>query len=536
VAGGTALIAAHGALYGNWLVDDAAITFAYARNIADGAGSVLQPGLGPTEGYSNPAWLAVLALGKLVGLFDRGVLFGVPDYVLFPKAVAVLCCAGVLLACHTAARRVFRRPGLVTVAFGAVLAAIPSFVVWVFSGLENPLYALVTCWLAVVLFGAVLDDRLLSGRVAVTAGLLVALAALTRPDGLVYAGAYPLLVLLALRRAGLAAAVRSVALSTAVFLVPFGAYVAWRRVEFGRWLALPAVAKSQEPPEPAQFTRVGEVVGYAGALAVLVVAVCVGLVLARRTRLAAGLVALLVPLGLALLGFAVLAPDWMEQLRFATPVWVLGALTAVFAVARALGRGRTRRRIALSVALVLAILPTAAQFATVARQFRAYPTVPLCLIADTFGRGFNGQADVLGAEHATLLLPDVGGTALTSRLTVVDLVGLTEPRLADLWGARDMAGVRDHVFERVKPTFIHSHGAWSQATGIAEDPRLAADYHVLSAGPVAEDWVRRDAVPDGATLTAMRDYQREQVARVHHEQTKALRGRCGPTLRPGQVP
>ncbi|PSL53704.1 hypothetical protein B0I31_108151 [Saccharothrix carnea] len=536
VAGGTALIAAHGALYGNWVVDDAAITFAYARNVADGEGSVLQPGLTPTEGYSNPAWLALLALGKLVGLFDRGTLFGVPDYVLFPKALAVLCCAGVLLACHTAARRVFRRPGLVTVAFGAVLAAIPSFVVWVFSGLENPLYALVICWLAVVLFGAVLDDRLLSGRVAVTAGLLVALAALTRPDGLVYAGAYPLLVLLTSRRAGLAAAVRSAALSTAVFLVPFGAYVAWRRVEFGRWLALPAVAKSQGPPEPAQFTRVGEVVHYTGALAVLVVAVCVGLVLARGSRLASGLVALLVPLGLALLGFAVLAPDWMEQLRFATPVWVLGALTAVFAVARALGRGGARRRAVLSVALVVAIVPSAAQFATAARQFRAQPTVPMCLIAETFGRGFNGPADILGVERATLLLPDVGGTALTSRLAVVDLVGLAEPRLADLWGARDMPGVRDYVFERVKPTFIHSHGSWSQATGIAEDPRMAADYHVISAGPVAEDWVRRDAVPDEARLTAMRDYLRERVTRAHGEQAKSPRGRCGPALRPGQQP
>ncbi|MCE6996681.1 hypothetical protein LZG04_18000 [Saccharothrix sp. S26] len=536
VAGGTALIAAHGALYGNWLVDDAAITFAYARTITDGLGPVLQPGAEPTEAYSNPAWLALLALGRLVGLFDRGAVFGVPDYVLFPKALAVLCCAGVLLACHAVARRVFRRPGLVTVAFGAVLAAIPSFVIWVFSGLENPLYALVTCWLAVVLSVAVLDDRLLSGRVAVAVGLLVAVAALTRPDGLVYAGAYPLLVLTAVRRVGLAAAVRSVALSTAVFLVPFGAYVAWRRVEFGRWLALPAVAKSQDPPTLAQFTRVGEVVQYAGALAVLVVALCVGLVLARGSRLGSVLVALLAPLGLALLGYAVLAPDWMGELRFATPVWVLGALVAVFAAARVLGRGTARRRAVPAVALAVAVLPTVARFTTAAREFRAAPTVPMCLVAETFGRGFNGLADILGVERATLLLPDVGGTALTARPAVVDLVGLAEPRMADLWGARDMAGVRDYAFDRVKPTFIHSHGEWSRLTGIADDPRLAADYHVLSAGPVAQDWVRRDAVADEARLAALRDYVRTDLARAEAARRDAPRGHCGPTLRPGQVP
>ncbi|XVS66724.1 hypothetical protein ACQPYE_11890 [Actinosynnema sp. CA-299493] len=534
VAGGTALIAGHGALYGHWLVDDAAITFAYARTVTDGAGVVLQPGAEPAEAYSNPAWLALLALGRVVGLFDRGSLFGVPDYVLFPKALAVLCCAGVLLACHTAARRVFRRPGLVTVAFGAVLAAVPSFVVWVFSGLENPLYALVTCRLAVVLFEAVLDDRLRSGRVAVLVGALVALAALTRPDGLVYAGAYPLLVLLTSRRAGLVAAVRPVALSTAAFLVPFGAYLVWRRVEFGRWLALPASAKSQDPPDLARFTRVGELVQYAGGFAVLAVALCVGMVLARDSRLGTGLVALLVPLGLSSVAFAVLAHDWMGELRFATPVWVLGALVAVFATARVLGRGTARRRAVLSVLLALALLPSAARFTTAAREFRAAPTVPMCLVVEMYGRGFNGLADVLGVERGSLLLPDIGGTALTSRLAVVDLVGLAEPRLADLWGARDVAGVRDHVFDRVKPTFIHSHEGWSQTTGIADDPRMAADYHVLSTGPVAQDWVRRDAVADGARLAELRDYVRTDLTPATRAGLAAPRSHCGPTLRPGQ--
>ncbi|WP_246107725.1 hypothetical protein [Saccharothrix saharensis] len=390
VAAGTALITAHGALYGNWLVDDAAITFAYARSVTEGAGPVLQPGAAPTEGYSNPAWLAVLALGRLVGLFDRGAVLGLPDHVLFPKAVAVLCCAGVLLACHTAARRVFRRPGLVTLAFGAVLAVVPSFVIWTFSGLENPLYALVTCWLAVVLFLGVRDDRLLSRRVAVLVGALAALAALTRPDGLVYAGAYPLLVLVTLRRAGSAVAARSVALSVVAFLVPFGAYVAWRRVEFGRWLSLPATAKSQEPPDLARFTRVGELVQYTGAPAVLVLAVCVGVVLARGCVLRSGLVALLVPFGLSMVAFAVLAEDWMGQLRFATPVWVLGALVSVFAAARVLGRGTARRRVVLSAVLTAALLPTAAQFTAAAQGFRTAPTVPLCAVADQFGRGFNG--------------------------------------------------------------------------------------------------------------------------------------------------
>ena len=44
----TAVAAAHASLYGRWEVDDAGITFAYARSVATGAGPVLQPGARPS--------------------------------------------------------------------------------------------------------------------------------------------------------------------------------------------------------------------------------------------------------------------------------------------------------------------------------------------------------------------------------------------------------------------------------------------------------------------------------------------------------
>ncbi|HWM05717.1 MAG TPA: hypothetical protein VNP92_25535, partial [Actinophytocola sp.] len=68
----TAVTTLHALAYGRWIVDDAGITFAYARSITSGAGPVLQPGAEPVEGYSNPAWLLVLAAGRAIGLFDRG--------------------------------------------------------------------------------------------------------------------------------------------------------------------------------------------------------------------------------------------------------------------------------------------------------------------------------------------------------------------------------------------------------------------------------------------------------------------------------
>ena len=50
----------------DWEVEDAAITFAYARSFAEGDGLVPQPGAERVEGYSNPTWLLLFA-AKFVG-------------------------------------------------------------------------------------------------------------------------------------------------------------------------------------------------------------------------------------------------------------------------------------------------------------------------------------------------------------------------------------------------------------------------------------------------------------------------------------
>src|SRR5687768_7895791 len=60
----------HAIRFGVWIVDDAAITFAYARNFAYGYGLVSQPGALPVEGYSNFTWLALLYPFFLLNGFD----------------------------------------------------------------------------------------------------------------------------------------------------------------------------------------------------------------------------------------------------------------------------------------------------------------------------------------------------------------------------------------------------------------------------------------------------------------------------------
>jgi hypothetical protein len=531
VAVPTAAFGTHALLYGRWIVDDAGITFAYARSIATGEGPVLQPGAEPVEGFSNPAWLGLLVLGRWLRLFDRGAWLGMPDYVAFPKLLALVLVAGVFACCYAIASALTRRPVLVTIAAGLVTAAVPSFVIWTMSGLENALLAFAAAGIAAVLVRAVVADRLLAPRTAVSCGLLAALAALTRPDGLVYAAAFPLAGLLLLHRGDLGRAVRATALSLLVFAVPVGGYLAWRLAVFGEYLPNTAIAKSQALPGLDAATRPGELVSYIGWPAALLAVAAVGAGLARPGTPRRGLVVLLVPLALAMVAFGVLAPDWMEQLRFATPVWPLGAFAGVVAAAVVAPLLAARGRAVVAVLAVGAAVISGLVLVDAARNFRAAPTAPLCLVAQNTGRAINSYAAVLDAREATLLAPDIGGAALVSDQRVVDMVGLADRHIARYWAAGDKAGLRDHVFDSVRPTFVTTSVNWSAQTGLSDDPRLAADYVEITTSPAGvTDWVRRDALGPG-DLDALRARAAE-AAVVDAHARRSPRASCGDVLVP----
>lgn len=524
---GTALIAVHARSYGAWLIDDAAITFAYARNLTGGAGLVLQPGSMPIEGYSNPAWLVLLALGRALGLFDSGTLFGIPDYVAYPKLLGLLCCAGVLVCTYVAARPLTSRAAWAPLVAGAVLAALPSFVIWSFSGLENPLYALITAGLAALLIRATLAGALLHPGVAAASGALALLAATTRPDGVVLAAAFPLLA----AWSGRFAALRPIALSCATFIVPFGLLLVWRFVHFGLVVPNTAVAKGGGIAlGTPQLDKLSDLLSYPGwpATAAFLIGV-VSLVWHRDHR--AALPALLLPLALAVAAYTLLPQDWMSQHRFATPVWTLAALTTALVVTAGLPGHRRRWRVALVLVIVLAGLAGAPRLQRDAAAFRAAPDVPLCSIAERYGHVPNRYADVLGLRSGSLLVPDVGGTALTSRLRIIDLAGLTDPTIAEHHRRGDMAGLRDHVFDRARPTIIHAHGHWSAFTGILGDPRLARDYvlvHADQTAPPDQDWIRREAVPEPARLAAVRAEAGRQIDEIDHRDATSPDRACGP--------
>lgn len=563
IVAGTALIVGHAALYGHWLIDDAGITFAYARSIAEGHGPVLQAGATPVEGYSNPAWLALLVAGRVLGLFDRGTIFGIPDYVLFPKALGALSCAGILAAFYAAARATnqtlarhrspavtvgehlrppsgagrwsFRmntadgRALLVMLAGAALLAANPSFVIWSFSGLENSLYALAVVLLAVVMYCAVLSGQLLGVKTATASGLLAAVAALTRPDGVIYVAAFPLVATCLVGRGRWLRTGVALVVDAAAFAFPFGLYELWRYATFGRLVSNTAVAKAQQPPTWADLLRAHELASYVGWPAVAVGAASVAAVLVGSRRLRAGFVALLVPLTLAVVAYCILRADWMGEFRFATPVWAVATLVGSLAVAQVLAWSRPRWRIAVAVIVGAALFAQAGSLYSGMKTFRDNPTVALCKVADIDGRTVNGYADLLGVTHGTYLGADLGGTSLTSRLTIVDMAGLANRRVADFRQRGDFSGLRDYILESIRPTFMNIHGAFND--GLTSDQRLARDYYFV----YGDDWVRKDVVASPAILAQLRAYAKASYKRVLFLEHYAPRRDCGPVLRPGQA-
>ena len=631
VAVPTAVAAAHASLYGRWEVDDAGITFAYARSVATGAGPVLQPGAPPVEGFSDPTWMALLAFGHRLGLFDHGTWFGVPDYVAYPKTLAIALLAVVFSAFLAMATAVARHPAAVTAVAGCACALIPSFVIWSVSGLENSLLAAaVAVQVALVVRRR---DRLAAVLPALACGLLAALAALTRPEGAVYAATYPLALLVVgrLRWRELGAA----ALSVVAFALPFGAYLAWRLATFGQWLPTTAIAKSQGLPTVAGFAKVDSLIAYAGWPIVLVGALLVGAALAgAAARPAAGAVGyfaaavsatvtgigpaattsagaaagsaastaagsaanatgasaastgvgpaaattgatvaghpgataadlaylaaigrpvartvprqkptpppptgvgtavalILIPLALAVAAFGVLVPDWMEQFRFATPVWTLGPFAVVLAGDEVLSALRWRGRVIVAGVTAAAAAFSVAGFVPYAQTFRDNPTAPLCLIVTNTGREFNGYMDVLGLGSATFFAPEIGGAALTGRALLYDGGGLAEPTIARFWAAKDTAGIRNYVLDDVKPTFIRAHGSFRPFIGLDADPRFARDYvEIGTFSNGGANWVRRELVRDPATLARLQAWGATALA-ADAAQRATPRASCGDRL------
>ncbi len=467
---------AHQAVLWGWVVDDAAISFAYARNLAAGDGLVAMPGGERVEGYSNPLWVAILALAELIGL---------SAWTTGKVGAALLSGVSVVLAW-----RVCRALGGLAVTASYFLAASAVVAIWTASGLENALFTVLV----------------LAGLLAVRseclgwAGLAFGGLALTRPEGVAYGGVVALWML-ALHRG-------KAWRYWATWLTPFVVYEAFRWLYFAWPLPNTYYAKLGTTVERIRLGARGwtQLLGWAnatgaGVLLVVFAAAPWGRALAGLVALTVGVLGLFVPdllrIGLWL-GLGVAAPlfgrgpvvvriaahlvvvglafsvyaggDWMRGWRWMS--LVAGPLAVLFAHGLqvwvdAISQRFTADRESVTWSVgVLAVgvfaflnVPLTPRFAT---QPVDYPEMIARRLHYT-----DAIAERLGldVQRVGTLDMDMGAHMWWSSYDLLDLAGLIDvPVARHTFAERDF--FRTYVFDDKRPDFAHLHRHWANASGL----------------------------------------------------------------------
>ncbi|HXV74732.1 MAG TPA: hypothetical protein VD788_00305 [Candidatus Polarisedimenticolaceae bacterium] len=219
------------AVRSSWVTDDAFISFRYAENLVGGLGLVFNAGE-RVEGYTNFLWTMWCAAGLGLGI----------DPVPWALASGVACYGAsivLLVVHHLRLRAALGSTGL-TLPVAAVVAALHrDWAVWATGGLETAAFTLL----------ALIGFLLLVGRdgpttgCALAAGAVLALAAMTRPDGVIFAAvAGPWLLFFA------GSTARSRWREAAAFVVGFAVlflpFLSWRLAYYGELVPNTYHAKS----------------------------------------------------------------------------------------------------------------------------------------------------------------------------------------------------------------------------------------------------------------------------------------------------
>lgn len=201
-----------------FLHDDAFISLKYAQNLV--AHGELSWNLGDhVEGYTNFLYVLLTA-----GLIRLGVDPVVALHVLNGLAVILLICAVYHGARHLFPDDVALQALAVTLALGNVALA-----VWVYGGLEAPLAAAFVGWGAAFIVAGLSGDR---PRSYAAAGICLALAVLTRPDGVIIVAAAAIAVFLAAEASWRARFIAALLVGGMPF-VAFMIHLAWRVGYYG---------------------------------------------------------------------------------------------------------------------------------------------------------------------------------------------------------------------------------------------------------------------------------------------------------------
>jgi hypothetical protein len=454
-----------------FVCDDAYISYRYAANLAHGLGAVYNAGE-RVEGYSNFLWMILSACVIRLG--------GAPQA--WMPAVSALAA----LATLAIVMRAMHARGLNLVPAGVLLAASPGFAAWATSGLETGLFAFALTGGTLALLRTVASaaevvrtddarsatlDR--SGparavRDALVSGFLLAIAALTRPEGLFLAPIAAAYLLFAVVRKRVT--LRAWVAWAGLWLACVAPQLAWRAGYYGRLLPNSFYVKSPGIPKVMDGTgyllrSIVDLHLYVPLLAVIPLFVTAGWSRLRAAGLGSIAAAIIVYCGYV----TTTGGDFMPLYRFVAPIVPLFALAAgiVVAAAHASMAERWSRGVAriVTAALLVAYVASNAQRARSEQDSWTRGTLASVGLMRDQVRDWGEVGRELGQVSLptdTLATTAAGIIPYESGLYTIDLLGLNA---ADLSRFREreqgMAGHRWLLSEewlwRLAPQFLLGH-------------------------------------------------------------------------------
>jgi hypothetical protein len=441
-------------------IEDAGISFAYARHLVEGEGLVTYPGGERVEGFSNPTWTYLMA-----ALYAVGIPFWTAS-----KVMGWLLGLLTLPFVWGLTRRAMPQhtgfaPGSLAMLAPFMLALNLNFVVWNSSGLENSLF----CFLLAGGMYRLMRETLDGGRS--WSAVFFLFLCLSRPEGIMYAGLAGMCRLLFIffpvgqdASTTLLRRLVKVAGWAAIVLVPFALYQWWRYTYFGWEFPNTYYAKlgTGRAFKPYAWNRKGwrYIQGWLLQHGTIGVMPLIFLVMAgfKKKRWLVALL-LMIPLGV-LCGWDGRSgldnpPDFFSEIQ---PYWVkirVWSIAAVILIAglMSLGRPGWRSRGVIylnTVAGVFFVLYVGGDWMKAHRWFNLISVPMICILAVTFATVSTAIAGVVRPGTLRGLFPSVrAGVGLTLLGLLTLGWTINEVRLTHRFANNPETSVRD-INRRVK--------------------------------------------------------------------------------------
>ena len=503
----------HASLFKNWIIDDAGISFAYAKNLINGFGLVPQPGTEPVEGFSNPLWVFLMTPFFFFKLFHP---------IITPKITSLILIFGSYLTIYNTTKYFSKSASLNTFVILTLLATNTSFVIWTTSGLENPLYIfLLTLFFLQLIKTFSRKQSTDPTKLSMLCFLLTA----TRPDGILFLAIYPIVLTWNHLHATSEAKTiwKPLTLFFASFLFMSILALASRYIYFHDFMPNTYYMKGgpgiQEVINLVLFQHsnidyfakasdlLNSILGQSGNLLFFIVIIFSFFTLGRNKQSTNALICFCLTC-CSLSIYLLLPKDWMGEYRFASPFILFFYINIVILGAQFAENSKIKPvpkcLLIITIGLILCV-PSVKQFYKRSIEFSHHPITPFNHIAIRELK-YKLLAEYLDINNPSILIPESGAFCYYPYLTLIDLGGLVDKTIAKTLGAKsnpkDYKTFHNYILNDRKPTFVHMWKGWNQLAKLRGNARFEKEYIALQDKKVRlggindynSIYVRRDAI------------------------------------------